>query len=156
MFSSWPNPEEEPTWRQRALVIGGFAIAAFIAGAGAAVLPMFELRFHNMWQASLVATAAAFPIARPFVMASRRLEHQKIVILSLLHVVLAYIAFVLWVELRAVFYALLGAKDDSEWQLAVLFGLAVLITTWKLFVPAALLASYAIAISIRRIWPVPG
>jgi hypothetical protein len=157
LFSSWDDLDS-PTWPQRSVVIAGFAVSGFLAGAAAAVLPMVELHLHNMLHAAIAATLSAIPISASYVRTSRLRSHGKVAVLSLLVVCLAYAVFAVGLPLAVAlinFWHPPPPDPDSynHWPMAALIGVMMPAVTWKVYLPAGLLAGYTIAYVIRLLWP---
>lgn len=95
MFESFAD-EYEPTWNERLKVAFLFAVAALIAAAASAVLPLVDFRLQNIWRASLAAFTAALPLSKRFLVASRKSAYLTITTLSLLLCALGYFAFAVW------------------------------------------------------------
>ena len=142
LFDSFLS-EYEPSWRDKLLVVILFAAAAALSAVVSSVLPMVELRFHHIWQASLSTLTAAVPLSRRFVVASRNSERHTIAALSLLLCGLAYVAFPIWLQI-------IFEGSVASFQLAALIAWFVVVITWPVYVPAALLAGYMIAGLVRR------
>lgn len=154
LFSSWleaEDAEEDPTWRQRALVIALFAAGGLIGGALSALLPGVDFRLSHLWRASLSATLAALPLAGSLFRAGRRGDLRGVTLLCLLLTALGYLAFAL---VMTVLDALLDPStawhDPGRFGLALFITWGVLVYTWKVYVPCAVVTGWTLSLLLRR------
>lgn len=153
MFSHMADIDA-PIWPQRWFVVGGFSVCAFGTGALAALLPLVDLRFHNMWPAALCASVAVLPLSNSFVAASRRHSHWTVAKLSLLVLGFGYLVFAVGLSLGVALASSSG--DDSvygSWPFAAYVGLLMPVVTWKAYLPSTLVSGLMIALLVRRLWP---
>lgn len=145
---------DAPIWPQRLFVVSGFSVCAFGTGALAALLPLVELRFHNMWPAAFCASVAALALSNSFVAASRSHSHLTVAKLSLLVLGLGYLVFAVGLSLGVALAS--SPNDDSEygsWLFAAYVGLFMPVVTWKAYLPSTLVSGLMIALLVRRLWP---
>ena len=152
LFSSWPEPEDDPTWRQRVLVIALFAAGGVAGGALSSLAPGVDFRLSHLWQASLSTTLAALPLAGSLFRAGRRGDLRRVTLLCLLVTALGYLAFAL---VMTVLDALLDPStawhDPGRLALALFITWGVLVFTWKVYVPCAVVTGWTLSFLLRRL-----